>query len=213
MKLRICLALVFLFSLLGNNENFLNCGKDYFSKIEKSLYENYKYNENGVKLEYKKETTIEKEIDKLYKELISKCNAKFISKTEEEISMINETTEFKITCFQEDDNNIKVNFKIINRSENLNTNKLEKVLEKFQDEDCKEVRHYKYIKADIENINSGIEFLKYLKEIEDMNTLEVHNGYISTGKLINGERVNISLSSYNSGTYLIIGTPIIFATY
>ena len=90
MKLKICLVLVFLFSLLGNNQNSLNCGKDYFFEIEKSLYENYKYNENGVKLEYKKETAIEEEIDKLYKILIDEYGEQFISKTKDEISMVNE---------------------------------------------------------------------------------------------------------------------------
>ena len=51
------------------------------------------------------------------------------------------------------------------------------------------------------------------QNIKDINALDIHNGYVGTAKLQDGERVNFAVSNYDKGTYLVIGTPIIFSTY
>jgi hypothetical protein len=49
--------------------------------------------------------------------------------------------------------------------------------------------------------------------IRKINILKINNGYTGTGYLSNGEKINFALVKYNTGSYIIIGTPIIFTTY
>jgi hypothetical protein len=49
--------------------------------------------------------------------------------------------------------------------------------------------------------------------IENIQLLNINNGYTGTGYLSNGDKVNFALSKYDTGSHIIIGTPIIFATY
>jgi hypothetical protein len=46
-----------------------------------------------------------------------------------------------------------------------------------------------------------------------MNILDINNGYAGTGCLGNGNKINFALIKYDTGSHIIIGTPIIFATY
>ena len=43
--------------------------------------------------------------------------------------------------------------------------------------------------------------------------LDLNNGYTGRGYCSDGEKINFAISNYNTGAYIIIGTPIIFATY
>ena len=54
--------------------------------------------------------------------------------------------------------------------------------------------------------------------LNQINEDTIEEAYISNGKvikanLVDGSRVNIGQISYNTGDYLIVGTPVIFITY
>ena len=74
-------------------------------------------------------------------------------------------------------------------------------------------RYFKYVKGKINNTEEGLYIVEETKRIKDIDTLDIHDGYVGTGKLQDGERVNFAVSNYDKGTYLVIGTPIIFSTY
>ena len=46
-----------------------------------------------------------------------------------------------------------------------------------------------------------------------MKILEISNGSIAKATLMDGTNINIGQISYDTGSYLIIGTPVIFITY
>lgn len=43
--------------------------------------------------------------------------------------------------------------------------------------------------------------------------MKISNGYSGTGYLNDGEKINFALVDYDTGSHIIIGTPIIFTTY
>ena len=49
--------------------------------------------------------------------------------------------------------------------------------------------------------------------IKKINLLKINNGYAGTGYLNNEDKINFALIRYDTGSHIIIGTPIIFATY
>ena len=52
-----------------------------------------------------------------------------------------------------------------------------------------------------------------IKIIVDKEFLEVENGIIGKGILKDNTKINIGYMQYDTGEYLIIGTPVIFITY
>ena len=69
------------------------------------------------------------------------------------------------------------------------------------------MRYFEYYKGRINSLND-IEKL----ELEE-NLIQVHNGYVGKSTLKSGERISYAIMKYNTGLYVIIGTPIIFTTY
>ena len=61
--------------------------------------------------------------------------------------------------------------------------------------------------------NYSIDKLANENNIQKTNLLKINNGYTGTGYLSNGDKINFALIRYNTGSHIIIGTPIIFATY
>ena len=88
-----------------------------------------------------------------------------------------------------------------------------KELTELQTKCAKDIRYFQYIKGKINNKNITIDKIKKIQEMKNINTLDIHNGYVGTANLYNGERVNFSVCTYNTGSYLVIGTPVIFTTY
>ena len=76
-----------------------------------------------------------------------------------------------------------------------------------------ELKYFKYIKGKINNEKNILECINEEKIIKNLKILDIHNGYVGTAYLDNGEKVKIAYSNYNTGSYFIIGSPIIFTTY
>lgn len=49
--------------------------------------------------------------------------------------------------------------------------------------------------------------------IRKAQLMKISNGYSGTGYLNDGEKINFALVDYDTGSHIIIGTPIIFTTY
>ena len=66
-----------------------------------------------------------------------------------------------------------------------------------------------------ETIQTQIEMLhQYVEEHGEYHLVDtyVDNGYTGTAKYKN-EKINFAINNYDTGSYIIIGTPIIFTTY
>ena len=209
MKYKICLILVFLFS-------FSNCRsvpkEMVATEIEGQVREISSFVENGVKVEYK--TSIDDEIvlSELKSNMLKLFSERDITWDEGQITVIDNNINIQANIYVED-NNTLVEIKIINYDKENTISKLMKELAELQGKNAEDIRYFQYIKGKINYKDEILDIINNRLEMKNINTLDVHNGYVGTANLYNGERVNFAVSCYDTGSYLIIGTPIIFATY
>lgn len=209
MKYKICLILVFLFSF----STIEAVPKERVAaEIEGQVREVSSFVENGVKVQYK--TSIDKEIviRELESNIIKLFSQSDVTKEKEQITVINKASNIHVDTYVENNNTI-VEIKIINYDKEITISKLMEELTELQDKNAEDIRYFQYIKGRINYEDEISNIINNRLDMENINTLGVHNGYVGTGNLSNGERVNFAVSCYNTGSYLIIGTPIIFATY
>ncbi|MGG7176918.1 hypothetical protein ACQPU1_04980 [Clostridium paraputrificum] len=212
MKNKICLILVFLFS-------FINLGAipqkelvNSFISIESEIKGYSNFLESGVKVEYKSNLKKEKEFEKLKDNIISFYKNEDIIAKDDNIQVNKILKKININIYEENDKT-QVEITLINYDSEKSLSKLMKELTKLQTNNAIEVRYFKYVKGRINNTEEALEAIKNTSYLKDIETLDIHNGNVGTAILYDGERVNFVISSYDTGSYLIIGTPIIFTTY
>ena len=49
--------------------------------------------------------------------------------------------------------------------------------------------------------------------MKTLEVLNIHNGSVGKAELYDGNKINMGFTKYDTGEYLIIGTPVIFVTY
>jgi hypothetical protein len=125
------------------------------------------------------------------------------------------------------DLNSKISLEIIEKGDKLALEKLEHKLRQKLNFNDQDITIFRYLKArsniqDINNINEII--IKELTKInaKHMEVISLDNGFSITALTGNYEKIkngytyidfNCAISSYDSGNYLIIGTPIIMKSY
>ena len=211
MKQKLCLILFFMI--------LFNCKEAFpIEELSKALYldEQFiiKYDsfcENGVKCNYVINGKAENEINRIklliskYKDLknIKITNNYLEAKTEdEEISIY--THNDKIGC--------KVEVKIVNYEKENNINKLMKELIELQNNNGNDIIYFSYIKCKVSNIEETLKDVKNNENLKGVQTININNGYAGIAKYKN-EKINFAINNYDTGSYLVIGTPIIFTTY
>lgn len=109
-------------------------------------------------------------------------------------------------------NNIyKISIELTNKSIDYKLSELKKEINKLEVDNAYNNKYYVYQKEKIKNEKKVREIIN--KRIINKKTLKIHNGYVGKGKLIDGENVQYAVVNYNSGGYIIIGTPMIYTTY
>lgn len=108
-------------------------------------------------------------------------------------------------------NRYKVTIELVNKSKEYKLSDLKKEVTELQVNNSYNDKYYVYQKERINNEKGIQEVLN--KKIINNEILEIHNGYVGKGQLIDGEKVNYAIVNYKTGGYIIIGTPMIFATY
>lgn len=212
MKFKICLILVFLFSFCSNNAKaYAILNNLYLENMEEQLSDDFMFQENGVRSVYRSNAQKQDEIDEVKEELELKFNKK-VEVNDDEINIGTSLGDIDITFLSKDEDTI-VCLTIINHNKDITISKLMKELTELQGKNIFDIRYFQYIKGKINNIDDRLVKIKNLHQISKIDTLDIHNGYVGTANINNGGRVNIALNNYNTGNYLIIGTPVIFTTY
>lgn len=215
MRLRfiiVILILISFFSIGAFSETLLN--KESFYGLENQCASMSEFIENGVKVQYKTKINKDTEANKI------KNYFKSIELNENSLGKLNFVNKkFNVeTDIWNDDLYTYVNISLINTSISYNTLELKNIIKELTDENSEEIQYFFYCKWKIDDANKRND-TKILEEIMSesifykADILEVNNGYIGNVILNNSEKINFAISKYNTGTYIIIGTPIIFAAY
>jgi len=216
MKNKISIVIFILVSFLnvGAMSNEVGNTKNSFGTLENNIKEVSEFQENGVKLQYKTSDNIEKESARVKEYLESNINGIYKESNKNQFEIFNGDLDTKIKVWCEDKYTY-VEITLINKNPKYATMDLKNILKKVENQKVENRQYFFYYEGKEKGIDKNYSMDKLINEnnIEKTNLLEINNGYVGTGYLSNGDKINFSLIKYNTGSHIIIGTPIIFATY
>lgn len=186
---------------------------DNFDFIENQIKESSEFIQNGIKVEYSVSQPISKEISRIEKYF----NLNFHKNVQTDGNSIiydDSTKQIKALVWS-DNENTKVQIIYINNDKNANTFHLKKELNQMQNIAAKNIKYFNFIKVKIieERKQNLLEILKNNIDKDTLEIIDIHNGSVGKANLYDGNKVNIGFVKYDTGEYLVIGTPVIFITY
>ncbi|MBS4957260.1 MAG: hypothetical protein E6176_02260 [Clostridium celatum] len=211
---KIFFVFLLIFSLLIINGKEYECEakKDLFNEVERYVLSEYEFIQNGMKLEYTIKADISDELDRIDKIFQSK-NDLVVTKSENSISAKSENINYSVNIYNYS-KLTKVEVIVINTDKTLSESYLRLLVEEIRNSNFINERYFSFIKGKIKtegkNIFEDVE--NKLKIIINEN-IDISNGSIAKATMIDGTNLNIGQITYDTGSYLIIGTPIIFVTY
>lgn len=212
---KVLIVFLAIFSLLIINKPYLTYTNKLgsFDNIEKEIVNEYEFVENGVKVEYYSVNSLKDEQERIIKLLKDKYNAdnKF---NDNNIKFCNEKINLDITMY-DIDNKTKVQIVIINSDSKISTNNLLNMCKEIMDQKYQDMRYFAFIKerTDVDTKNSIPRSVIKNSKLDTIRSLEINNGNVSSIIMDDNNSINIAQVNYNSGSYVIIGTPTIFITY
>lgn len=197
---------IIIFSINLSGVSINNLENISFYQLENFLINKTEFNENGVKLQYNIESNKAYELNRILGLMSDKYKIENINNKYHFYLKSNNTIEIKIW---EEDNITFVESFIINKNKCMSTEDLKRELDNILSSKVRNKRYFKYYKGEISNTdNFDIDNIELKKEL-----LKIENGYVGKETLKNGEKLSYGIMKYNTGVYLVIGTPVIFTTY
>lgn len=203
MKKFIYIAIFFIFQSFFTQSNLYG-----INELESDLNKSQSFVENGVKLVYKTSLS-EDDIKNSIKDKIHEKIGINISSFDNNIDFEWENINYSITVWSKEKTHISI--QAINSNKKLST---KDVLDRVNNFKISSISNkiYRYSKYKI--LNENIEYDGVIKgNVENKENIEISNGYVSKILLEDKTKVSLAHMKYNTGNYLIIGTPMIFVTY
>ena len=214
MNIKISIVIFILLSFLnvGAISSQVNNTKNSFGELESNMKNISEFQENGVKLQYKTRDNIEKESARIKEYLTNNTNGIYKESDNNQFEIINSdfSTKIKMWC---EDKYTYVEITLINKNSKYTTIDLKNILKKGENTKTENKQYFFYYEGKGQDNNYFIDNLVNENNIQNANILKINNGYTGTGYLSNGDKINYALIKYNTGSHIIVGTPIIFATY
>lgn len=211
---KIFFVFLLIFSLLIINGKEYKCEakKDLFNEVERYVLNEYEFIQNGMKLEYTIEADINDELKRIDKILESK-NGSIVTKGENWISSENKNINYSVNIYNYDELT-KVEVIVINTDRTLSESCLKLLVKEIRNSNFINERYFSFIKGKIKTEDKNIfEDVENKLKIRVSENLDISNGSIAKATMPDGTNLNIGQITYDTGSYLIIGTPIIFVTY
>lgn len=205
---KLTLFLIVIVSLFS--ENYYDLPTNEFNNIILNIQDDLEFKENGVRVTYKekdKEHAFEKLKNKIYE-----VYNEDITNMEDNIEIELENKIIKIQGFMASDY-LNMDIQIINNDKNRNINNLMKEINKLLDKKTNEIKYYSYIKGKTNSIEESVSIVNDKFKSNNIKSIDIHGGKVFTGTLSNGEKLNFVANKYDTGCFLIIGTPIIYTTF
>lgn len=211
MKYKMCTFLVFILFFCYKNAYPIEYSSNRIYLNEETLVKYDELSEVGVKIEYYINDKTVNEIERLNKELLE--NYKMICLNSSENSLEFYDKNKLIHVFGHDkEKESKIEIEIISNNKEKNY-KLMEDLTHLQNSNGSKIRYFQYIKGKINSVDSGINNIKNNSNLKNIEIIEIYNGYVGTAEYNKRNKISFAINNYDTGCYLIIGTPEIFATY
>ena len=211
---KILIIFLGIFSLLIINGGYCLAKQDVesFSVIENKMSEEFDIVENGVKFQYFTNSSENQENERIENCIINKYGVDVVKKGNN-IKAENENVNIDISIYNID-NKTKVEIVLINKDSSVKTESLLDIAKEIRSNEYIGTRIFQFIKYrtkySAESIPKSI--IENSKQ-DTIRSLEINNGKVSNIVMNDDKSINVAQVNYNSGSYLIIGTPTIFITY
>lgn len=213
-KFSILIFILLSFFNIGAVSKEITNSKNSFSVLETNIRSVSEFQESGAKLQYKTRDNIEKESDRIKQYLIKKINGDYreINKNQFETFDNNFHINIKLWC-QEKYTYVEIT--LINKNAKYTALDLKSILGKLENQQSENIQYLFYYEGKEKDLDNSYSIEKLTNEnnIQKINLLRINNGYIGKGYLSDGDKINLAIIRYNTGYHIIIGTPIIFASY
>ena len=202
--------IIFSFFIIGSYPSLERQDSREISSIESQIIKNNEFVQNGIRLEYETLNSIEDEINKLEKNINKELgiNVEISNNT---ITYKDSLKTIKIIVWKEEKVN-KVQISYLNEMENKLILELEKEVSKIKSKESENHKYFLFTKVKIIE-KKTYEIVENNINEESIQRINIHNGSTLKGFSKNGTRINVGYIKYNTGEYLIVGSPIIFETY
>lgn len=211
---KIFFVFLLIFSLLIINGKEYECEakKDLFNEVERYILNEYEFVNNGVKLEYTIKTDINNELKRINKIFAAKSDV-IVTKGENWISVEGENINYSVNMYNYNEL-IKVEVIVTNNDKTLSESYLKLLVQEIRNSNFIDERYFSFIKGKIKTEDkNAFEDIENKLKIKVNENLDISNGSIAKATMMDGTNINIGQITYDTGSYLIIGTPIIFVTY
>ena len=211
---RIFFVFLLIFSLLIINGKEYECEAkgDLFNEVERYILNEYQFVNNGIKLEYTIKDDIKNELRRIDKIFESKSNLT-VTKDENEICAEDDNINYSVNIYNYNELT-KVEVIVINKNKTLSESYLKLLVQEIRNSNFINERYFSFIKGKIKVKDENVfEDIENKLKINISESLDISNGSIAKATMMDGTDINIGQIKYDTGSYLIIGTPIIFVTY
>ena len=211
---KILIIFLGIFSLLIINGGYCLAKQDVesFSVIENKMSEEFDIVENGVKFQYFTNSSENQENERIENCIMNKYGVDIVDKGNNIKAEI-KNVEIDISIYSID-NKTKVEIVLINKDSSVKTESLLDIAKEIRSNEYIGTRIFQFIKYrtkySAESIPKSI--IENSKQ-DTIRSLEINNGKVSNIVMNDDKSINVAQVNYNSGSYLIIGTPTIFITY
>ena len=212
---KILIIFLGIFSLLIINEGYCSIKqgeKNCFTDIENQILNESKFDENGIKLEYYTNLSEIEEKDRINNLILNKFGVDGVNKGNNINIKIKEID--LSTKIYSIDIKTKVEIIILNKDGNVDIQDLLNIAEEIRGNKYTGTRIFQFIKCKVDYIEENVPKCVVENSKQDtIRSLEINNGRVSNIVMNDDENINVAQVNYNSGSYLVIGTPTIFITY
>ena len=214
MKTIIVTFIVLSFLNIGAISSNVSNKENSFSILETNITNISEFQENGVKLQYKTKENIENEMLRIKEYLNHNIDGSYRETDKNQFEVFNDNFNINVKAWNGDKYTI-VEIILINKNDQYTTVNLKNILQKLENQKSQNIQYFFYYEGKEKNSynNYSIERLANENNIQKTNLLNIINGHTGTGYLSNGDKINFALIKYDTGVHIVIGTPIIFATY
>ncbi|MBX9138156.1 MULTISPECIES: hypothetical protein [unclassified Clostridium] len=205
--------LIFSLLLIINGKEYeCEAKKDLFNDVERYILNEYEFIENGIKLEYIVKADINYEFKRI-NEIFKSKNDLIVTTSELCISAKGKNINYNVNIYNYN-GLTKVEVIAINKDKTLSQKNLELLVQEIRNSNFIDERYFSFIKGKIETEEKNIfEDVENKLKIKINEKLDISNGSVAKATMIDSTNINIGQITYDTGSYLIIGTPIIFVTY
>jgi hypothetical protein len=214
MKIKLSIAIFILLSFLNMgaiSNNFYN-KQNLFNILESQVKSISQFEENGVKLQYRTKEDINKEAVRIREYLTQNVSVNYLEDNKNQFEISNKDFNISVKIWCEDDYNY-VEIVIVNKNSKYSTMSLVNILKGLENQELENVEYFSYYEGKYLDNDYSIDKLISENGLQKTKILKINNGYTGTGYLGNNDKINFALIKYDTGSHIIIGTPIIFTTY